>query len=140
MARAGTAMKRLGIKHLEDRAVARMSSGEAKRTLIAWALAREPRALLFDEPGNALDLAVQFQLRDTLPELARSGLAILLVTHHVSAPCFGDHLGNRAGGAVAPGRILADGAKDKVLTEGNLSELFGVRVRLERNDGYFQAL
>ncbi|HZU42758.1 MAG TPA: ATP-binding cassette domain-containing protein [Terriglobales bacterium] len=135
MARAEAAMKRLGIEHLADRAVARMSSGEAKRTLIARALVHEPRALLFDEPGNALDLAAQFQLRDTLRELARSGLTILLVTHHVSEiiPEIERVVLLRAG------RILADGAKGKVLTEENLLELFGVRVRLEWNDGYFQA-
>jgi len=61
-----------------------MSSGEAKRTLIARALVHEPKTLLFDEPSNALDIGAQFQLRDTMRELAQSGLAILLVTHHVS--------------------------------------------------------
>ena len=71
LARAASAMERLGIAHLAGRAVARMSSGEAKRTLIARALVHEPQALLFDEPSNALDLSAQFQLRDTMRALAR---------------------------------------------------------------------
>ena len=71
LARADSAMERLGIAHLADRAVAHMSSGEAKRTLIARALVHEPQALLFDEPSNALDIAAQFQLRDTMRVLAR---------------------------------------------------------------------
>ena len=70
LARAASAMERLGIAHLADRAVAHMSSGEAKRTLIARALVHEPQALLFDEPSNALDIAAQFQLRDTMRALA----------------------------------------------------------------------
>src|SRR5262249_59055104 len=82
--RTEAVLERLGIAHLADRCVMHMSSGEAKRTLIARALVHNPQTLLFDEPSNALDIAAQFQLRDTMRELAQSQLAILLVTHHVS--------------------------------------------------------
>jgi iron complex transport system ATP-binding protein len=37
------------------------------------------------------------------------------------------------------GRILADGAKQTVLTETNLATLFNVAVRLHRHDGFFHA-
>jgi iron complex transport system ATP-binding protein len=131
--RAETALGRLGISHLAKRPLAEMSSGEAKRTLIARALVHEPQTLLFDEPGNALDIAGQVELRETMRELARAGLGILLVTHHVSE--------------IIPeiervvllegGRIIADGAKEKVLTDEKLSDLFGVSVRLFSEDGYF---
>ena len=84
LARADATLDRLGISHLADRPLLQMSSGEAKRTLIARALVHQPGTLLFDEPSNALDISAQLQLRETLRELARSGLAILLVTHHVS--------------------------------------------------------
>jgi iron complex transport system ATP-binding protein len=112
-----------------------MSSGEAKRTLIARALVHEPKTLLFDEPSNALDIAAQFQLRDTMRELAQSGLAIILVTHHVSEiiPEIERVI------MLRNGKIMADGAKPEVLTEKNLSELFGVKVRLEDHQGYFYA-
>src|SRR6516225_7052168 len=70
--RSKVALERLGIAHLADRPVAEMSSGEAKRTLIARALVHEPKTLLFDEPGNALDIAGQAGLRETMRELARS--------------------------------------------------------------------
>src|SRR3989475_6183064 len=84
LARTEAVLERLGIAHLAERPVAHMSSGEAKRTLIARALVHEPRTLLFDEPSNALDIGAQLQLRETLRGLAQSGLGILLVTHHVS--------------------------------------------------------
>ena len=131
--RADAALARLGIAHLADRAVMQMSSGEAKRTLIARALVHEPHTLLFDEPSNALDIAAQFQLRDTMRELARSGLAILLVTHHVSEiiPEMERVI------LLREGRIMADGAKERVLTEENLRALFGIKVRLHRSDGFF---
>src|SRR3989449_3088821 len=133
LARADESMTRLGIGHLADRAVAEMSSGEAKRTLIARALAHEPQTLLFDEPGNALDIGAQLQLRDTMRELARSGLGILLVTHHVSEiiPEIERVV------LLRDGRILADGSKFAVLTEEHLADLFGVPIRCGKHDSYF---
>src|SRR5208283_214904 len=128
--RAEVALGRLGIAHLAKRPLAEMSSGEAKRTLIARALVHEPQTLLFDEPGNALDIAGQVELRDTMRELARAGLGILLVTHHVSEiiPEIERVVLLRGG------RVLADGAKETVLTDEKLSRLFGVPVRLFRED------
>jgi iron complex transport system ATP-binding protein len=133
LARTNETLARLGIAHLAGRPVSEMSSGEAKRTLIARALVHDPRTLLFDEPSNALDIAAQLQLRDTMRELAHSGIGILLVTHHVSE--------------IIPeiervvllheGRVLADGPKSTILSEENLSSLFGVAVRLHRHDGFF---
>lgn len=133
LARANQTLARLGIAHLAERAVAEMSSGEAKRTLIARALVHEPQTLLFDEPSNALDIGAQLQLRDTMRKLVQSGLGILLVTHHVSE--------------IIPeiervvllheGRILADGPKSEILTAEQLSSLFGAEVRLGQHEGYF---
>ena len=131
--RANAALARLGISHLSERPLLQMSSGEAKRTLIARALAHQPETLLFDEPSNALDIAAQFQLRETMRELAQSGLAILLVTHHVSEiiPEIERVI------MLKSGKVLADGPKESVLTEANLLALFGVNVQLHREDGYF---
>src|ERR1700739_2390718 len=131
--RAEEALARLSITHLAKRPVAEKSSGEAKRTLIARAWVHEPLTLLSDEPGNALDIAGQVGLRDTMRELAQSGLGILLGAHHVSE--------------IIPeierlvllqrGRVLADGAKEKVLTSEQLSALFGVPVKLFVEESYF---
>jgi len=131
--RANAALTGLGISHLAERPLVQMSSGEAKRTLIARALVHQPETLLFDEPSNALDIAAQFQLRETMRELAQSGLAILLVTHHVSEiiPEIERVI------MLKSGKVLADGPKESVLTEANLLALFGVNVQLHREDGYF---
>jgi iron complex transport system ATP-binding protein len=133
VARAERALARVGVAHLARRPLTQMSSGEAKRTLIARALVHEPQTLLFDEPGNALDIAAQFQLRDTMRELARSGIGILLVTHHVSEiiPEIDRVL------LLDKGRIVADGPKGTILTATRLSDLFGVRLQVTVNEGYF---
>jgi iron complex transport system ATP-binding protein len=133
LALAEGALERMGVAHLANRAVARMSSGEAKRTLIARALVHNPRALLFDEPSNALDIAAQRQLREAMRELAQSGMGILLVTHHVSEiiPEIERVI------LLRDGRIAADGPKAAVLTSEKMSALFSVPLRVECRDGYF---
>jgi iron complex transport system ATP-binding protein len=127
------ALQRVGIAHLADRPVAHMSSGEAKRTLIARALVHEPQSLLFDEPSNALDIAAQVQLRDTMRQLAQSGLGILLVTHHVAEiiPEIERVV------LMREGRIVADGSKEELLTMETLSGVFEVRIQVAQHDGYF---
>jgi iron complex transport system ATP-binding protein len=131
--RCEAALQRVGIAHLADRPVAHMSSGEAKRTLIARALVHQPQSLLFDEPSNALDIAAQVQLRDTMRDLAQSGLGILLVTHHVAEiiPEIDRVV------LMCEGRIVADASKENLLTSEKLSEVFGVKIQVARHNGYF---
>jgi iron complex transport system ATP-binding protein len=132
----GRALERLGIAHLADRPVARMSSGEAKRTLIARALVHGPATLLFDEPSNALDIAAQLHLRATMRILAQSGIAILLVTHHVAEiiPEIDRVI------LLRNGKILADGPKVAILTSEKMSELFGVTLKIIQEGNYYQIL
>jgi len=68
-----------------------------------------------------------------MSELAQSGLGILLVTHHVSEiiPEIERVI------LLRDGHILADGPKSSVLTEEQLSQLFGVSIRLGKHDGFF---
>jgi iron complex transport system ATP-binding protein len=133
VARADAALEQIGLSHLAGRAVREMSSGEAKRTLIARALVHNPRTLLFDEPTSALDIGAQVQLRETMRELARAGLGVLLVTHHVSEiiPEIARVI------LLREGRVVADGPKERILTEDRLGALFGVRVHIGSEDGYF---
>ena len=130
---ADAALAELKISHLADRAVSEMSSGEARRVLVARALVHKPRALLFDEPCNSLDLAAQQSLRQTMSALARSGTAIILVTHEladivpeIQRVVLMNH-----------GRIVADGAKEEILQVGHLAELFGISVQIARRDGHY---
>src|SRR3979490_468751 len=122
LSRANETLARLGTAHLADRAVSEMSSGEAKRTLIARALVHKPQTLLFDEPSNALDIGAQLQLRETIRALARGDLGILLVTHHVSEiiPEIARVV------LLREGRIVGDGAKPEMLRAERLSSVFGM--------------
>jgi iron complex transport system ATP-binding protein len=131
--RALEALERLGVAHLADRPMEEMSSGEAQRILIARALVHEPKALVFDEPANSLDVLAQRELRGTMSELARSGVGIVLVTHHV------DDIIPEIERVVLmrDGRVVADGGKEKLLSAAQLSGLFGMDIELARKDGHY---
>ena len=123
----------LGVLHLADRPVEAMSSGEAKRVLIARALVHQPRALLFDEPCNSLDIRAQHDLRQTMRSLANSGIGILLVTHEL--PDIVPEIERVV--LMSEGRIVTDGKKEKVLQAEELSKVFGLKVELAKRDGFY---
>jgi len=130
---AEAALAQLNISHLADRPVCEMSSGEARRVLIARALVHKPGALLFDEPCNSLDLAAQQNVRHTMSALAKSGTAIILVTHELAdivPEIQRVVLMNR-------GRVVADGPKEEILQVERLAALFGVNVEIARRDGHY---
>jgi iron complex transport system ATP-binding protein len=130
---ADRALGQLKISHLSDRPVCEMSSGEARRVLIARALVHRPRALLFDEPCNSLDLAAQQRLRHTLSALASAGTAIILVTHELAdiVPEIQRVV------LMSQGRVVADGPKEQILQVERLKTLFGVRVEMARRNGHY---
>ncbi len=130
---AEAALAQLGVAHLGERAVEEMSSGEAKRVLIARALVHQPRALLFDEPCNSLDIAAQRSLRETMRSLANSGIGIILVTHEL--PDIVPEIERVV--LMSNGRIVADGRKAEVLQAETLSRVYGLNVNLARHDGYY---
>ena len=133
--RAAEALERMEALDLAERLVGEMSAGEKRRILIARALAHRPRQLLLDEPSNALDLAAQRELRETLRRLAREGTGLVLVSHHL-----GDILPEiERVILMRAGRIVGDGPREELLTEARLSELFQVPVRIGRDEEWLHS-
>lgn len=131
--KAEGALAQLQVLHLADRPVSEMSSGEARRVLIARALVHRPKALLFDEPSNSLDLFARHALRESMSQLAQSGIGIVLVTHDLSdvIPEIERVV------LMSRGRIVADGHKEVILKAERLSEVFGIPVELARRNGHY---
>ena len=72
----------VGLTHLSQREVFKLSGGEAKRIAVARALVAQPKVLLLDEPLNGLDKELHARLLADLGTLLRlRGTTTLHVTH-----------------------------------------------------------
>ena len=133
--RSWEALERMEATHLARQLVGEMSAGEKRRIVIARALVHRPKQLLLDEPSNALDLAAQRELRETMRRLAREGTGLVLVTHHL-----GDILPEiERVILMRGGRIVGDGPRAELLTEPRLSELFNTPVRIGRDEQWLHS-
>ncbi len=130
---AHRAMDELGISDLAKRDILTLSTGQARRVLIARALVNEPDVLVFDEPCSGLDPEGMYYVRRTISKLAASGRAIILVTHYLEdvVPEIERVV------LLKDGRIEMAGSKPKILTGGNISELFGVPIEVVENAGSY---
>ncbi len=78
-----------------------LSGGQQQRVAIARALAMRPKLMLFDEPTSALDPELVGEVLDTMKDLARDGMTMIVVTHEIGfAREVGDHLVFMDGGVV----------------------------------------
>ncbi|EYT48088.1 MULTISPECIES: ABC transporter ATP-binding protein [Kocuria] len=136
-AQAQELMAAWGIEHLAERRFGSLSEGERKRVLIARALMTDPELLLLDEPAAGLDVGGREDLVARLDELARDGAspAIVMVTHHLEEvpDAFTHAL------LLREGRVVAAGPVRTVMTQKNLSETFGLPLKLVKVGNRFAA-
>lgn len=134
--RADEILSFLEIDHLAEKSMTSMSTGEARRVMIGRALVHRPRALILDEPANGLDPHAARRFGDSLRKLARAGKSIILVTHHL--PDIIPEVSRVI--MLKDGKVFADGSKREVLTNDQMSELFGMRVEVFEKNGYHHLL
>lgn len=130
------ALSRVGMSEFYDKKVSQMSTGQLRRTLVARALVHPIKALLLDEPSVGLDLKAQKDFITMVEELAKSGVSIILVTHHI------EEIFSKISRVIMlrDGKIMADGKKDEVLNEKNLSKLFGMDTKVVKNGNRYTLL
>ena len=80
---AAEALEKMGAAHLARRLMNEMSSGEARRVLLARALVTCPRALVLDEPTTGARRRGPPALHGAGQTIARDGTTLILITHHV---------------------------------------------------------
>jgi len=133
--RAADALDRMGIAHLARRWMDEMSSGEARRVLLARALVTSPRALVLDEPTTGLDLVARHDFMERVRRIGRDGTTVILITHHV------DEIVPEIERVILlrNGRVVGDGPKRSTLTPERLSDLFESPIALEESEGYYYA-
>ncbi len=132
-AQALEALDRVGAAALATRTLDTLSTGEARRVLIARALVHTPNVLVLDEPTRGLDLVARHAFMERVRDVARQGTTILLVTHYVEEiiPEIDRVV------LLERGRIAFDGSKREVLTGPRLSQIFAGALVVHEAAGYF---
>jgi cobalamin transport system ATP-binding protein len=128
---AARALRRLDLEAFADRRLGSLSGGELQRTVLARALAQEPRILLLDEPTTSLDLGRQQLVLELIDTLRRDGLTVVSTLHDLTlAGQYADRLF-----LLDRGSVVAEGGPTEVLSAANLAEHYGASVRVLEEDG-----
>ncbi len=80
------AMKNLERVQIADQAKkfpGQLSGGQQQRSALARALCMEPKIMLFDEPTSALDPEMIKEVLDSMVDLAKAGMTMIVVTHEM---------------------------------------------------------
>ena len=120
----------IGVKHLVNRQVGKLSGGEFQRVLLAKSLLREPEVLLLDEPGAGIDPAGEEPVGDRRESLQeKQGFTLLMVSHDLSI------VSRHAHYVICMNReIHCAGETVSVLNEENLLKTFGPHMGLFEHD------
>jgi len=76
-------LERVRIPEQADKYPGQLSGGQQQRVAIARALCMKPKLMLFDEPTSALDPEMVKEVLDTMGELARDGMTMVVVSHEM---------------------------------------------------------
>ena len=132
---ADAILRRVEADALRERPWRFLSQGERQRVLIGRALMCSPRLMILDEPCAGLDPVAREHFLQFIQRIARvrGAPTMVLVTHHVEeiVPIFSHVL------VLKSGRVLAAGARARVLTSSTLSKAFEAPVRLSRVRGRY---
>ncbi|USK36487.1 amino acid ABC transporter ATP-binding protein (plasmid) [Bacillus sp. F19] len=90
-----------------------LSGGQKQRVAIARALAMEPSVMLFDEPTSALDPELVGEVLETMKNLAKDGMTMVIVTHEIG---FAREVADRVI-MLADGKIIEEGPPTIFFTE-----------------------
>ena len=111
------AMAACGVSGLAARRVDRLSGGQARRVMLARALATQAPVLLLDEPVADLDPRAAHEIMQLLAALAQGGRCVVAVLHAVElAVAYATRMC-----VLAEGRIVADGPPRTVMNDAAAS-------------------
>ena len=116
-----TPIDALDIRHLLDREIRQLSSGELRRIFIARALLKSRGLLVLDEPFESLDDRHRHILGATLDALMERGVQVILVSHHIES------IPKKITRIIAlkRGRVFCQGPPKEVITARLIDQLYG---------------
>ncbi|PIM79757.1 ABC transporter ATP-binding protein [Fusobacterium pseudoperiodonticum] len=124
--KANNIIKDFKLSHLKLNKYITLSQGEQRKTLLARAFMNEPSLLILDEPCSGLDIRAREIFLKTLEE-SKSDIPFIYVTHQIE-----EIISSITHVAILDnGEIMSQGNKFEVLTEENLSKLYGIDLKIE---------
>lgn len=121
-----TTLAEMGIAHLADTAYTDISGGERQLVMIARALVQQAGILILDEPTASLDYGNMVRVVKKITELRDKGYGIIMTTHSPDQA----FLCNSKVVLLQRERPALFGAVSDVMTEPNLKEVYGIRIRV----------
>ena len=76
-------LKRVQIDDQAKKFPGQLSGGQQQRCALARALCMKPKIMLFDEPTSALDPEMIKEVLDSMVDLAKAGMTMIVVTHEM---------------------------------------------------------
>ena len=108
--RVDDALKLVGMYEYREHAPHLLSGGQKQRVAIAGVIAMAPRCIVLDEPTAMLDPIGRREVLSTIRDLNRkSGVTVVLITHHMDEAAQADRLV-----VMSKGRVIADGPPGEV--------------------------
>ena len=124
--KANNIIKDFKLSHLKLNKYITLSQGEQRKTLLARVFMNEPSLLILDEPCSGLDIRAREIFLKTLEE-SKSDIPFIYVTHQIE-----EIISSITHVAILDnGEIVSQGNKFEVLTEENLSKLYGIDLKIE---------
>jgi len=115
-------LEKFGVKHLQDRPLNMLSSGERQRVLIAKAYVQNPRLMLVDEPTSHLDMKYKLDVMEYLRAMVKQDMTVLVAEHDISLMARYCDLCI----IMKKGEVVAIGDPKKVITEDLIREVYEV--------------
>lgn len=78
-------IKKMELEGFEKKCYRELSGGQQQRVLLARALCSSDKVLVLDEPITGLDPKVTTQLYETIDELNKEGITIIMISHDLRA-------------------------------------------------------
>lgn len=119
------ALRLLNIEHLAMKNFNELSGGQRQKVIIARAIVQETDVLLLDEATSNLDIRHQLEVMSIIRKLVDDlGISVAMIVHDLNiAARFSDKII-----IMNEGKIVACGTPEEVLTEENISSVYGVEI------------
>ena len=123
-------MKDMEIEHLAEKSFSELSGGQKQKVLISRALVQEAPVFLFDEPTSFLDIKNQLEVLSKAREFAKENeKVIILVVHDLNmVMAYSDKIL-----LMNDKKVISFNSPDKVLTEENIKDVYGIDVCIRDN-------